>query len=89
MTVHRLFVNIPGLPDSWEGMLESERMKKDSQFTFRIPSDLKLRLEEIAISEGRSVAQICVALLQEGIETYKKKGPTFLQRLIAGQKKNS
>ena len=69
-------------------MLESNRMIKDSQFTFRIPSDLKARLEEIASAEGRSVAQICVALLQEGIETYKKKGPTFLQRLLSGQKKN-
>ena len=58
-------------------MLESKRMKKDSQFTFRIPSDLKVRLEEIALSEGRSVAQICVALLQEGIEMYKRKAPVF------------
>lgn len=70
-------------------MLEFEAMKKDSQFTFRIPSDLKVRLEEIALSEGRSVAQICIALLQEGIEIYKKKGPTFLQRLLSQQKRNS
>jgi hypothetical protein len=63
-------------------------MKKDSQFTFRIPSDLKARLEEIAISEGRSVAQICVVLLNEGIEAYKRKGSGFLHRLLAGQKKN-
>jgi predicted HicB family RNase H-like nuclease len=74
---------------SQEGMLESKRMKKDSQFTFRIPSDLKVRLEEIALSEGRSVAQICIALLQEGVETYKKRGSPFLQRLLSGQKKNS
>jgi hypothetical protein len=64
-------------------------MKKDSQFTFRIPSDLKLRLEEIAASEGRSVAQVCVVLLQEGIESYKKKGPTLLRRLFSSQTKNS
>jgi len=64
-------------------------MKKDSQFTFRIPSDLKARLEEIATSEGRSVAQICVVLLQEGVETYKRKGSSFLHRLLSGQKKNS
>jgi hypothetical protein len=63
-------------------------MKKDSQLTFRIPSDLKARLEEIALSEGRSVAQVCVALLQEGIEIYKKKGPSHLQRLLSQQKKN-
>jgi len=70
-------------------MLESNRMKKDSQFTFRIPSDLKARLEEIALSEGRSVAQVCVALLEEGTETYKKKGSAFLHRLLSGQKKSS
>ena len=69
-------------------VLEFERMKKDSQFTFRIPSDLKARLEEIALSEGRSVAQICVVLLQDGTETYKKKGPNLLQRLLSAQKKN-
>lgn len=63
-------------------------MKKDSQFTFRIPSDMKVRLEEIALSEGRSVAQICVALLQEGIENYRKKGPAFLQRLLSQLKKD-
>ena len=64
-------------------------MKKDSQFTFRIPSDLKERLEEIASSENRSVAQICVALLYEAIEISKKKGPSFLQRLLSQGKKDS
>jgi len=63
-------------------------MRKDSQFAFRIPSDLKVRLEGIALSEGRSVPQICITLLQEGIEIYKKKGPTFLQRLLSQQKRN-
>ncbi len=89
MAVYQLFVNTPRMIASSETMLESERMKKDLQFAFRIPSNLKVRLEEFALSEERSVAQICVALLQEGIETYKKKGPTFLQRLLSGQKKNS
>jgi hypothetical protein len=64
-------------------------MKKDSQFTFRIPSDLKVRLEEIALSEARSVAQVCVALLQEGIEMYRKKGSVLLQRSLSGRKGNS
>ena len=63
-------------------------MKKDSQSTFRIPSDLKVRLEEIKLSEGRSVAQICVALLQEGLEIYKKKGPSFLQRLLGAKEES-
>jgi predicted DNA-binding protein len=64
-------------------------MKKDSQFTFRIPLDLKDRLEEIAASEGRSMAQICVAFLQEGIEMYAKKGSSGLQRLLSQSKRHS
>jgi len=59
-------------------------MKKDSQFTFRIPSALKQRLEEIAYSEGRSVAQICQAFLKAGTENYKKKGTEFLRPYLSG-----
>jgi hypothetical protein len=62
-------------------------MKKDTQFTFRIPSDVKSDLEEIASSEGRSVAQICEVFLRAGIESYGKKGSSFLQRFLSRQKK--
>jgi hypothetical protein len=62
-------------------------MKKDTQFSFRIPSDLKNRLEEIASTEGRSVAQICEAFLRAGSESYKKKGFGFFQRLLTRQTK--
>jgi hypothetical protein len=58
-------------------------MKKDTQLTFRIRSDLKKELETIAAREGRSVAQVCEAFLKAGSETYKKKGSGFLQRLLA------
>jgi hypothetical protein len=64
-------------------------MKKDSQFTFRIPLDLKHQLEEIASSEGRSVAQICEAFLRAGTEGYKKKGFSFLRHFISPQKKQA
>jgi predicted DNA-binding protein len=60
-------------------------MKKDTQFSFRIPSDLKNRLEEIASTEGRSVAQICEAFLRAGSESYKKKGFSFLRRFLTRQ----
>jgi hypothetical protein len=63
-------------------------MKKDTQFTFRIPSDVKTDLEEIASSEGRSVAQICEVFLRAGIDTYGKKGSTFLQRFLSSRKKD-
>jgi hypothetical protein len=58
-------------------------MKKDTQLTFRIRSDLKKELETIAAREGRSVAQVCEAFLKAGSESYKKKGPGFVQRLLA------
>jgi hypothetical protein len=58
-------------------------MKKDTQLTFRIRSDLKKELETIAAREGRSVAQVCEAFLKAGSESYKKKGSGFLQRFLA------
>jgi hypothetical protein len=58
-------------------------MKKDSQFTFRIPLVLKQRLEDIARSEGRSVAQICQAFLKAGTEIYRKKGAEFLRPYLS------
>jgi hypothetical protein len=58
-------------------------MKKDTQLTFRIRSDLKKELETIAAREGRSVAQVCEAFLKAGSESYKKKGSGFVQRFLA------
>jgi len=63
-------------------------MKKDTQFTFRIPSDLKGNLEEIASSESRSVAQICEAFLRAGMENYRKKGFSFFRRFLLREKKD-
>ncbi len=57
-------------------------MKRDSQFTFRIPTDLKKHLQNIAADEGRSVAQVCEAFLKAGSEFYKKRGTKFLQRYL-------
>jgi hypothetical protein len=57
-------------------------MKKDSQLTFRIPSNLKIQLEGIASSEGRSVAQICEAFLRAGTDTYKKKGNKVIKDFL-------
>jgi hypothetical protein len=58
-------------------------MKKDSQLTFRIRSELKKEIETIAAREGRSVAQVCEAFLKAGSESYKKKGSDFVQRFLA------
>jgi hypothetical protein len=61
-------------------------MKKDTQLTLRIRSDLKKELETIAAREGRSVAQICEAFLKAGSVTYKKKGSGFVQLFLAQQR---
>lgn len=60
-------------------------MKKDTQFTFRIPMDLKRELQRVATEEGRSMAQICEAFLRAGSEGYKKEGSKFLRRFLGRQ----
>jgi hypothetical protein len=57
-------------------------MKKDSQFTLRIPGELRRDLQEIANDEGRSLAQICDAFLRAGAEGYQKQGAKYLQRFL-------
>jgi hypothetical protein len=57
-------------------------MKKDARLTFRIDSELKKTLETIALSEGRSVAQVCAAFLKAGSEAYEKEGPKFLSHFL-------
>jgi hypothetical protein len=47
---------------------------------------LKDEIQEIADSEARSISQICEMLLTEGVESYKKEGAKFMQRLVAKQK---
>jgi predicted transcriptional regulator len=59
------------------------QMKKDTQFTFRVPTDLKSKLQDIAAVEGRSMAQICEAFLRAGTESYKKDGTKFLNRFLS------
>lgn len=58
---------------------------KDMRLTFRVHSDLKKRLELVAASEGRSVAQICEAFLQAGLMKYEKEGTKYVQRFLARQ----
>jgi len=60
-------------------------MKKDAPLAFRIPSELKKGLEQIADREARSISQICELLLKGGVEAYKKEGPEYLHRLLDSQ----
>jgi hypothetical protein len=57
-------------------------MKKDTQLTLRIRSDLKKQLESVAEREGRSVAQVCEVFLEASFENYKKEGTRLLQRFL-------
>jgi hypothetical protein len=59
--------------------------KKDF-VAFRVPPELKSQIQEIADNEARSISQVCELLLAEGVETYKRDGPKFMQRLVAKQK---
>jgi hypothetical protein len=61
-------------------------MKKDTQFTLRIPTELKMELQNIAAHEGRSMAQICEAFLSAGTQSYKKEGSKFIRRFLGRQK---
>lgn len=58
---------------------------KDMRLTFRVHSDLKKKLESVAASEGRSVAQICEAFLYAGLMKYEKEGTKYVQKFLARQ----
>ena len=62
-------------------------MRKDAPLAFRIPAELKERLQEIAKHEARSVSQVCEMLLRLGVDDYEKKGPKYLQRLLTPVKR--
>ena len=56
---------------------------KDTRLSFRVRSELKKKLELVAASEGRSVAQICDAFLQAGLIAYGKEGAKYIRRFLA------
>jgi hypothetical protein len=62
-------------------------MRKDAPLAFRIPADLKKKIEEVAKLEARSISQTCEILLRLGVEGYEKEGPKFLQRFLSRQRK--
>jgi hypothetical protein len=62
-------------------------MRKDERVGFRIPADVKKILSQIAVREGRSLAQVCELFLRGGIATYRKEGSKYFHRLLSRQKK--
>ncbi len=59
---------------------------KDERIGFRIPSEVKDALLQIAKKEGRSLAQVCELLLRGGIHEYEREGTRYLHRLVARPK---
>jgi predicted DNA-binding protein len=61
-------------------------MKKNAPLAFRIPDELKKRLQHIANREARSISQICEILLTIGTEAYSKEGSKYLQSYTKSSK---
>jgi hypothetical protein len=62
-------------------------MRKDTAVSVRVPRRLKAELEKVAVDEGRSLSQVCEALLAGGLDMYRREGPKYLQRLISRRSK--
>jgi len=77
MTYNRTFVNTK---DS--GGRIRPMSTKDTRLTFRIRSELKRELEALASKESRSVAQVCEAFLNAGLNAYKREGPRYIHRFL-------
>jgi len=61
-------------------------MTKDAPLAFRISSELKKNLQQIADREARSISQICEILLTIGANAYEKEGSRYLHRFLDRQK---
>jgi hypothetical protein len=60
---------------------------KDERIGFRVSSQIKAALVQIAKKEGRSLAQICELLLRAGINQYEKEGSGYFHHLLKSPKK--
>jgi len=58
-------------------------MKKDAPLAFRIPIDLKRKLQRLAKQEARSLSQICEMLLRIGVEGYEVTGHSYLLKSLS------
>jgi predicted DNA-binding protein len=61
---------------------------KNEQIGFRLPSNLKKELHEVAKKEGRTLSQICEIFVSGGLEEYRKEGSRYLQRALLRQKRD-
>lgn len=65
-------------------VLESPQLMtaKDERIGFRVSSEIKVALLQIAKKEGRSLAQVCELLLRGGIHEYEREGSRYLHRSL-------
>jgi hypothetical protein len=68
----------------WMKVLESPQLMtaKDERIGFRVSSEIKVALLQIAKKEGRSLAQVCELLLRGGIHEYERDGSRYLHRFV-------
>ncbi|MCU1304368.1 MAG: hypothetical protein JWQ87_4652 [Candidatus Sulfotelmatobacter sp.] len=62
---------------------------KDERIGFRVSSEIKVSLLQIAKKEARSLAQICELLLKGGIHEYEREGSRYLHRFMERPKDKS
>jgi hypothetical protein len=62
---------------------------KDERIGFRLSSEVKTALLQIAKKEGRSLAQICELFLRGGIYEYDKEWGSYLHRLLVRPKEKN
>ena len=58
-------------------------MKKDAPLAFRIPAELKKKLQRLAKDEARSLSQVCELLLSIGAEEYDREGRAYLEKVLS------
>ena len=56
--------------------------QKNERIGLRVSGETKAALLNIAIREGRSLAQVCELLLKGGILEYEKDGTEYIRRLL-------
>ena len=87
--IHHVYCQVLAQDLSQKGGKIRDHMVKESRLSFRARSDLKKALEAIAAKEARSVAQVCEAILLDGIAAYHKEGTKYLNRIISSHKARS
>jgi hypothetical protein len=75
----------------WRKVLKSPQVMtaKDERIGFRVSSEIKVALLQIAKKEGRSLAQVCELLLRGGIHEYEREGARYLHRFVERPKEKS